>query len=65
MKVNGDPKEIDLTDFDTILEFVHNDFKKKLNKEEMEKTVAKTVKLGNNFGVKIIPLFLKNHYSLT
>ena len=59
MKVNGDPKEIDLKDFDAVLDFVHNDFKKKLNKEEMEKTVAKTVKLGNNFGVKIIPLFLK------
>lgn len=59
MKINGDPKKIDLTDFDKILEFVHSDFKKKLNKEEMEKTVAKTVKLGNNFGVKIIPLFLK------
>lgn len=45
--------------FDKIVEFVKNDFKKKLAEEEIMKTMSANVKLGNNIAVKVVPLFLK------
>ena len=45
--------------FDEILKFVHDDFKQKLDKTEIARTMMKNIKLGNNIGVKLIPLFLK------
>lgn len=59
ISINAETKNVDLLDFNKILEFVHNDFKQKLDKTELAKTMAKTVKLGNNIGIKLIPLFLK------
>lgn len=49
----------ELKTFDEILEFVKNDFKEKLQKEEILKTMSANVKLGNNIFVRLIPLFLK------
>lgn len=48
-----------LESFDKILEFVKQDFQKRLRQEEIEKTMAGNVKLGNNLLIRAIPLFLK------
>ena len=48
-----------LDTFDKIIDFVKNDFHKKLNEEEIIKTMSANVKLGNNFLIKAIPLFIK------
>ena len=45
--------------FEKILEFVKNDFKKRLVEEEIIKTMSSNVKLGNNPIVRIVPLELK------
>lgn len=45
--------------FEDILDFVKKDFKAKLKEEEIAKTMSANVKLGTNFVVKVIPLFLK------
>lgn len=45
--------------FTTILDFVKNDFKRKLTEEEILKTMSANVKLGTNFFIKAIPLELK------
>ena len=57
--VSADVDEIDLDNFDTILKLVKNDFEELLKPEEISKTMSLNVKLGNNFFIKIIPLFLK------
>lgn len=59
ISINASAKELDLLNFNKVLEFVHDDFKKKLDKTEIARTMMKNVKLGNNIGVKLIPLFLK------
>lgn len=59
MTLVADKNKIDLGNFDTILEFVRNNFKDKLQKEEMAKTMAHTVRLGNSICIRMIPLTLK------
>ena len=59
ISINASAKELDLLDFNKVLEFVHDEFKKKLDKTEIARTMMKNIKLGNNIGVKLIPLFLK------
>ena len=59
ISINASAKELDLLDFNKVLEFVHDNFKKKLDKTEIARTMMKNIKLGNNIGVKLIPLFLK------
>ncbi len=59
MTIVADHKQLDLTDFDLILAFVRNNFKNKLQKEEMAKTMAHTVRLGNSIYIRMIPLALK------
>ena len=49
----------ELTTFEKILEYVKNDFKKKLTEEEIIKTMSSNVKLGNNLIIKAVPLQLK------
>ena len=56
LQTNGN---VDLNDFNSILDFVKNDFNKRLTKEEISKTMSANVKLGNNIFIKSIPLFLK------
>lgn len=53
-------KNNNLTNFDDMVEFVKKEFKEKLSEEEVLKVMSSNVKLGNNFFIKIIPLFLKN-----
>lgn len=48
-----------LTTFEAILGFVKENFKEKLEKEEIAKTMAANVKLGNNPFIRGVPLFLK------
>ena len=45
--------------FDSIVEFVKNDFKEKLTEEEIIKTMSANVRLGTNIFIKVIPLELK------
>lgn len=45
--------------FEEILDIVVKEFKFKLTQEKVEETMASNVKIGNNFFVKIIPLYLK------
>ena len=49
-----------LDTFDNMVEFVKKEFKEKLSEEEVLRVMSSNVKLGNNFFIKIIPLFLKN-----
>ena len=58
--VEAELKKDKIDTFEKILEFVKNDFKKRLTEEEIMKTMSTNVKLGNNFFIKIIPLALKN-----
>ena len=49
-----------LDSFEKIIEFVKNEFKNRLTKEEIMKTMSANVKLGNHIFIKPIPLILKN-----
>ncbi len=51
--------EKNLKTFDEILDFVKEDFHRRLTPEEINKTMSTNVKLGINPVIKIIPLFLK------
>ncbi len=57
--IEADVKNGKIEDFSKVLEFVKNSFKEKLTEEEVTKTMSSNVKLGNNFFVRIVPLFLK------
>ncbi len=57
--VGADTQKIDFNNFKDILELVKNDFNNLLKPEEITKTMSLNVKLGNNFFIRIIPLFLK------
>ena len=59
MTVEAEMKKDNLTDFEKILEFVKQEFKKKLTQEEIQNTMSNNVKLGINPFIKTIPLFLK------
>ena len=59
INVQTDMNKKELLNFDNLLKFVHDDFNKRLTKEEISKTMSANVKLGNNFFIKSIPLFLK------
>jgi len=52
-------KKDKLSTFEKMLEFVKNEFKSQLSEKEIIKTMSNNVKLGNNFFIKTIPLFLK------
>lgn len=52
-------KKDNLDTFDKILQFVKEDFKRRLTEEEIMRTMSANVKLGNNPFIKIVPLFLK------
>ena len=52
-------KRDNLNTFDKIIEFVKNDFKKRLQEEEIIKTMSANVKLGSNFAIRIVPLLIK------
>lgn len=57
--VTADGNKIDYNNLDDILKLVKNDFENLLKPEEIMKTMSLNVKLGNNFFIRIIPLFLK------
>ena len=57
--VSADVDEINLDNLDNILKLVKNDFEELLKPEEISKTMSLNVKLGTNFFIKVIPLFLK------
>lgn len=45
--------------FDNILKFVKKEFERRLEKEEILKTMSSNVKIGNNIFIRMVPLFLK------
>ena len=53
------PEKENLKTFNKILEFVKKEFEQKLTEEELIKTMSNNVKLGTNFFIRVIPLFLK------
>ena len=57
--LEAEMKKDNLDTFDKILQFVKDDFKRKLTEEEIIKTMSANVRLGNNPFIKIVPLFLK------
>ena len=57
--LEAEMKKDNLITFDKIIEFVKEDFKKRLQEEEIIKTMSANVKLGNNFAIKIVPLAIK------
>ena len=56
----GKVNEEKMDTFEKVMEFVKKEFKELLTEEEIIKTMSGNVKLGNNFFIKLIPLFLKN-----
>lgn len=52
-------REDKLYTFEKILEFVKEDFSKKLTEEEIKKTMSSNVKLGSNYFIRVIPLLMK------
>lgn len=57
--LEAEMKKDNLDTFEKILQFVKDDFKKRLTEEEVMRTMSANVKLGNNPFIKIVPLFLK------
>ena len=57
--LEAEMKKDNLDTFEKILEFVKEDFKRKLTEEEIMKTMSANVKLGINPFIKVVPLFLK------
>jgi len=55
----GEMEKKKLYTFDKMIEFVKQEFAKQLTEKEIIKTMSDKVKLGNNFFIKAIPLFLK------
>ena len=55
----ADVEKQELYTFDKILEFVKEDFAKKLTQEEIQKTMSANVRLGTNPFIKAIPLLFK------
>lgn len=45
--------------FEDILNIVKREFKQKLTEKEVKKTMSANVRLGRNYAIRIIPLFLK------
>ena len=59
MVLSADFQNNDINTFEKLLNFVKNEFQNKLTEEEISKIMSDNVKIGNNFWVKIVPLFLK------
>ena len=57
--LEAEMKKDNLDTFEKILQFVKDDFKKRLTEEEIIKTMSANVKLGNNPFIKVVPLALK------
>lgn len=57
--VTADGKKVDFNNLDDVLKLVKSDFENLLKPEEVMKTMSLNVKLGNNFFIRIIPLFMK------
>lgn len=57
--LEAEMKRDNLDTFEKILQFVKEDFKRKLTEEEIIKTMSANVKLGTNPFIKVVPLFLK------
>lgn len=57
--VEAEMKKDNLDTFEKIINFVKEDFNKKLTEDEIMKTMSTNVKIGNNLLVRAIPLFIK------
>lgn len=57
--VEAQMKKDNLDTFEKILDFVKKDFRKRLTKEEIMRTMSANVKIGNNPLIKPVPLVIK------
>ena len=57
--VEAEMKKDNLDTFEKIINFVKMDISKKLTEKEIMRTMSANVKIGNNFLIRAIPLFLK------
>lgn len=57
--VEAQMKKQNLDTFEKMLDFVKEDFSKRLTEEEISKTMSTNVKIGNNPLIRPIPLFIK------
>ena len=60
--LEAEMKKDNLDTFDKIVEFVKSDFNKRLQEEEIMKTMSANVKLGTNFFIKLLPLIIKKFF---
>lgn len=59
ISVSFDKKKKDILQFNSILEWVKEEFDRKLTEEQVTKTMSSNVLLGNHIMIKTLPLFLK------
>ncbi len=57
--INVNVKKEECINYEDVLEKVKKEFKDKLTEEEMQKTITKFMKIGNNVFLRILPLFIK------
>lgn len=57
--LEAEMKKDNIDTFEKILQFVKDDFKKRLTEEEIIRTMSANVKIGTNPFIKVVPLFLK------
>lgn len=57
--VEAQMKKDNLDTFEKILDFIKKDFRKRLTKEEIMRTMSANVKIGNNPLIKPVPLVIK------
>lgn len=58
MNIAGNIKNNNVS-FNKILNSVHKEFKTKLTKDKIKTYLARDVKLGTNFAIRLVPLFIK------
>ena len=62
MNINGNLKRYKYMNFKKILNQVKKEFKNKITFDSIQKNLTKEVKLGTNFGISVVPLFIKKPF---
>lgn len=57
--VEAEIEKLELYTFEKILEFIKDDFNRRLTPQEIQKTMSANVRLGTNLFIKVIPLVIK------
>ena len=62
INIDGNLKRFKYMNFKKILNQVKKEFKNKITFESIQKNLTKEVKLGTNFGISVVPLFIKKPF---